>query len=293
MMMKDCWHAISSHRPTFKQLVEDLDRILTLATNEVRRAHNHTRWINTTIHAFPIVLGFIKPMPTLAPARNVSQDPWGEGNRFYRSRVDFIRFSSADLASLSCQIDSCVGTLDDSFRSLAVIRDIRVAGWGMEICQNLSKGGLSRGREMMPKAPLSLAVLNFRNVIKCLCFLPPVLNCSQMWRSLVMWAALCWAARVQSNTHFQQPKTPLFLSQIAQYQPQRENGSNFVWGMNQEKHSWSNACIFECIGCLCDVFQIYMCLQVWSLLLLIQGISIFRYWLDLTTFCSDVVSRVF
>ncbi|KAJ8248192.1 hypothetical protein GJAV_G00239360 [Gymnothorax javanicus] len=34
MMMKDCWHAISSHRPTFKQLVEDLDRILSLATNE-------------------------------------------------------------------------------------------------------------------------------------------------------------------------------------------------------------------------------------------------------------------
>lgn len=89
MMMKDCWHAISSHRPTFKQLVEDLDRILTLATNEVRRAHNYTRWINRlpTIHAFPIVLGFIKPMPTLAPACNVSQDPRGEGNRFYRSRV--------------------------------------------------------------------------------------------------------------------------------------------------------------------------------------------------------------
>uniref|UniRef100_A0A3Q3W9Q3 Fibroblast growth factor receptor n=1 Tax=Mola mola TaxID=94237 RepID=A0A3Q3W9Q3_MOLML len=34
MMMKDCWHAISSQRPTFKQLVEDLDRILTLSTNE-------------------------------------------------------------------------------------------------------------------------------------------------------------------------------------------------------------------------------------------------------------------
>ncbi|CAL8300208.1 unnamed protein product [Merluccius merluccius] len=34
MMMKDCWHAISSHRPTFKQLVEDLDRILTLNANE-------------------------------------------------------------------------------------------------------------------------------------------------------------------------------------------------------------------------------------------------------------------
>uniref|UniRef100_A0A3Q1G5V5 Fibroblast growth factor receptor n=1 Tax=Acanthochromis polyacanthus TaxID=80966 RepID=A0A3Q1G5V5_9TELE len=34
MMMKDCWHAVSSQRPTFKQLVEDLDRILTLSTNE-------------------------------------------------------------------------------------------------------------------------------------------------------------------------------------------------------------------------------------------------------------------
>uniref|UniRef100_H3D7B8 Fibroblast growth factor receptor n=1 Tax=Tetraodon nigroviridis TaxID=99883 RepID=H3D7B8_TETNG len=35
MMMKDCWHAISSQRPTFKQLVEDLDRILALSSNEV------------------------------------------------------------------------------------------------------------------------------------------------------------------------------------------------------------------------------------------------------------------
>ncbi|KAM4599674.1 fibroblast growth factor receptor 2 isoform 3-T3 [Fundulus diaphanus] len=34
MMMKDCWHALPSQRPTFKQLVEDLDRILTLNTNE-------------------------------------------------------------------------------------------------------------------------------------------------------------------------------------------------------------------------------------------------------------------
>ncbi|XP_075072415.1 fibroblast growth factor receptor 2 isoform X9 [Mixophyes fleayi] len=34
MMMRDCWHAIPPHRPTFKQLVEDLDRILTLTTNE-------------------------------------------------------------------------------------------------------------------------------------------------------------------------------------------------------------------------------------------------------------------
>ncbi|XP_053548622.1 fibroblast growth factor receptor 2 isoform X2 [Bombina bombina] len=34
LMMRDCWHAVPSQRPTFKQLVEDLDRILTLTTNE-------------------------------------------------------------------------------------------------------------------------------------------------------------------------------------------------------------------------------------------------------------------
>ncbi|XP_067908963.1 fibroblast growth factor receptor 2-like isoform X3 [Heterodontus francisci] len=33
MMMRDCWHAIPSQRPTFKQLVEDLDRILTLSSS--------------------------------------------------------------------------------------------------------------------------------------------------------------------------------------------------------------------------------------------------------------------
>lgn len=37
MMMRDCWHAVPSQRPTFKQLVEDLDRILTLTTNEVSK----------------------------------------------------------------------------------------------------------------------------------------------------------------------------------------------------------------------------------------------------------------
>uniref|UniRef100_A0A3P9LVA4 Fibroblast growth factor receptor n=1 Tax=Oryzias latipes TaxID=8090 RepID=A0A3P9LVA4_ORYLA len=42
MMMKDCWHAISSQRPTFKQLVEDLDRILSLSTNEVSVALTFT-----------------------------------------------------------------------------------------------------------------------------------------------------------------------------------------------------------------------------------------------------------
>ncbi|XP_027720796.1 fibroblast growth factor receptor 1 isoform X8 [Vombatus ursinus] len=34
MMMRDCWHAIPSQRPTFKQLVEDLDRIVALTSNQ-------------------------------------------------------------------------------------------------------------------------------------------------------------------------------------------------------------------------------------------------------------------
>ncbi|XP_026883048.1 fibroblast growth factor receptor 1-A isoform X3 [Electrophorus electricus] len=34
MMMRDCWHAVPSQRPTFKQLVEDLDRMLSLTSNQ-------------------------------------------------------------------------------------------------------------------------------------------------------------------------------------------------------------------------------------------------------------------
>lgn len=33
--MRDCWHAVPSHRPTFKQLVEDLDRCLAMTSNQV------------------------------------------------------------------------------------------------------------------------------------------------------------------------------------------------------------------------------------------------------------------
>ncbi|XP_028314267.1 fibroblast growth factor receptor 1-A isoform X3 [Gouania willdenowi] len=34
MMMRDCWHAVPTHRPTFKQLVEDLDRSLAMTSNQ-------------------------------------------------------------------------------------------------------------------------------------------------------------------------------------------------------------------------------------------------------------------
>lgn len=35
LMMRDCWHAVPSRRPTFQQLVEDLDRTLSLMANQV------------------------------------------------------------------------------------------------------------------------------------------------------------------------------------------------------------------------------------------------------------------
>ncbi|XP_059963118.1 fibroblast growth factor receptor 3 isoform X10 [Mesoplodon densirostris] len=34
MIMRECWHAVPSQRPTFKQLVEDLDRVLTVTSTD-------------------------------------------------------------------------------------------------------------------------------------------------------------------------------------------------------------------------------------------------------------------
>lgn len=94
--------------------------------------HKQTR----SIRAFPIALGSIKPVPTLTPARNISQDPRGKGNRLYGQRtgrelhvLNFIQawvFKSGPRASIAQLLDGSL--LDDSFRSLAAIRDIRVVG---------------------------------------------------------------------------------------------------------------------------------------------------------------------
>lgn len=35
MMMRECWHAVPSQRPTFKQLVEGLDKVLVAVSEEV------------------------------------------------------------------------------------------------------------------------------------------------------------------------------------------------------------------------------------------------------------------
>lgn len=59
--MRDCWHAVPSQRPTFKQLVEDLDRILTLTTNEVR-----TSFWKPRVHAWEASAAFSGQPPPLA-----------------------------------------------------------------------------------------------------------------------------------------------------------------------------------------------------------------------------------
>lgn len=47
MMMRECWHAVPSQRPTFKQLVEELDRVLLSISDEV----GHTRFEHARIHS--------------------------------------------------------------------------------------------------------------------------------------------------------------------------------------------------------------------------------------------------
>ena len=54
MMMRDCWHAVPSQRPTFKQLVEDLDRIVALTSirkmKQTLNRHVQTTWPNKSIN---------------------------------------------------------------------------------------------------------------------------------------------------------------------------------------------------------------------------------------------------
>lgn len=41
MMMRECWHAVPTQRPTFKQLVEELDRVLLSISDEVGFKHTY------------------------------------------------------------------------------------------------------------------------------------------------------------------------------------------------------------------------------------------------------------
>lgn len=44
MLMRECWHAVPSQRPTFKQLVEGLDKILAAVSEEVSGEEPSRRW---------------------------------------------------------------------------------------------------------------------------------------------------------------------------------------------------------------------------------------------------------
>uniref|UniRef100_A0A7N8WXS2 Fibroblast growth factor receptor n=1 Tax=Mastacembelus armatus TaxID=205130 RepID=A0A7N8WXS2_9TELE len=62
LMMRDCWHAVPSRRPTFQQLVEDLDRTLSLTANQVTLTvllmHQQPLYSQSTIHFIPSLIYF-------------------------------------------------------------------------------------------------------------------------------------------------------------------------------------------------------------------------------------------
>lgn len=41
MIMRECWHAVPSQRPTFRQLVEDHDRVLSMTSTDVSQPDGH------------------------------------------------------------------------------------------------------------------------------------------------------------------------------------------------------------------------------------------------------------
>lgn len=47
MLMRDCWSYQPNERPMFGELVEDLDRILTITANEVRNINCYSKFSST------------------------------------------------------------------------------------------------------------------------------------------------------------------------------------------------------------------------------------------------------
>ncbi|TMS07981.1 Fibroblast growth factor receptor 1-A [Larimichthys crocea] len=69
LMMRDCWHAVPSRRPTFQQLVEDLDRTLSLMANQeyLDLAVPLVQYSQASWDSFPSWITFI-PLPLLRGA---------------------------------------------------------------------------------------------------------------------------------------------------------------------------------------------------------------------------------
>ncbi|KAL0177709.1 hypothetical protein M9458_026603, partial [Cirrhinus mrigala] len=47
MIMRECWHAVPSQRPTFRQLVEDHDRVLSMTSTDVRALVHQSKHLNS------------------------------------------------------------------------------------------------------------------------------------------------------------------------------------------------------------------------------------------------------
>lgn len=239
-MMKDCWHAISSHRPTFKQLVEDLDRILTLATNEVRRLHLHADTLShsangcKTVSRFPRTSAFHQTYSIPNPACNVLQNSSGKGNR----QMGFYGHLTGRELHVLDVIQASVAQVSDGPLRRTAARFFPFPGcrwvypWGMEICQNVSEKGLSRGAEM---GTFSLLFLNLK-CNKVPLPSPPVLKPFTDVNVFSNVIRLVLSSESWANAHFQQPKTLLFLrSNISVPATKRENGFSFVCGTQEKK----------------------------------------------------------
>lgn len=51
MIMRECWHAVPSQRPTFRQLVEDHDRVLSMTSTDV--SPPPAQLLSDNTHAYP------------------------------------------------------------------------------------------------------------------------------------------------------------------------------------------------------------------------------------------------
>lgn len=165
---------------------------------------------------------------------------------------------SSRLALLKYQTDPSVGPPLDSFHSPAVVGYIREGWKSVRTCQR-------RVWAVEQRWGRSRSCFWTWNVIKCLCLLPPFLNRSQMWMSLVTWSSLCWAARVEPTLIFSNLKPSSSSGQIFRYQPQKGKTASVLFVEGRRKSSSVNVKVVRWLWVACTVdmhFEnIYVCMR--------------------------------